>query len=114
MKTHGTEHEINWVELLAYTAAGTGGTNQSPVPGGNSLLSRRPAFPPPGIHSAARESASGNVLTIENDYIKWGRRIFLYPEAAWHALTIATKKEPASMVFMFTDSFKHPDGASGT
>lgn len=26
VKTHGTEHEINWVDLLAYTAARTGGT----------------------------------------------------------------------------------------
>lgn len=26
VKTHGGEHEINWVELLAYTAARTGGT----------------------------------------------------------------------------------------
>lgn len=26
VKTHGTEHEICWVELLAYTAAKTGGT----------------------------------------------------------------------------------------
>lgn len=26
VKTHGTEHEIHWVELLAYTAAKTGGT----------------------------------------------------------------------------------------
>lgn len=26
VKTHGTEHEINWVELLAYTAARTGGS----------------------------------------------------------------------------------------
>ena len=25
VKTHGTEHEIGWVELLAYTAAKTGG-----------------------------------------------------------------------------------------
>lgn len=25
VKTHGTEHEIDWVELLAYTAAKTGG-----------------------------------------------------------------------------------------
>lgn len=25
VKTHGTEHEISWVELLAYTAAKTGG-----------------------------------------------------------------------------------------
>lgn len=25
VKTHGSEHEINWVELLAYTAAKTGG-----------------------------------------------------------------------------------------
>ncbi len=26
VKTHGTEHEVGWVDLLAYTAAGTGGT----------------------------------------------------------------------------------------
>ena len=26
VNTHGTEHEINWVDLLAYTAARTGGT----------------------------------------------------------------------------------------
>lgn len=26
METHGTEHEIDWVDLLAYTAARTGGT----------------------------------------------------------------------------------------
>ena len=26
VKTHGTEHEVGWVELLAYTAARTGGT----------------------------------------------------------------------------------------
>ena len=25
VKTHGTEHEVHWVELLAYTAAKTGG-----------------------------------------------------------------------------------------
>ena len=25
VKTHGTEHEVHWVELLAYTAARTGG-----------------------------------------------------------------------------------------
>ena len=26
VKTHGTEFEVNWVELLAYTAARTGGS----------------------------------------------------------------------------------------
>ena len=26
VKSHGTEHELHWVELLAYTAAKTGGT----------------------------------------------------------------------------------------